>query len=492
MEEKKKKTVLTIIAVVTLITLVASATYAYFSVGATSNFGTKVITASTEEIGAVTLNGSSTTLSMDLTAVDMMKSCTASGAASINGTQYKVSTLEKDTKNITLENVKGKCQDITYYASSEGKTTTPTEEVLGTASVSPTTDTNYYHCEYTLNITQINTGTKNMYNIFKGTQQVDGSTYTSSANEFVLTVNGVDYDLHSNTLPKQINGEFYIKGEQTKNITAGLRLVNLANKNQNLLAGSNVQISISVVNDSFKCTAEEEPEEVVAYYTYEGTNVNTRNAHKVSDYQDLNVYRRIDTNRYYVYPTSAQATCESDNGGNSCESVTQPYFIKETSRSLIAEQDIYEIQSQSSGNSGDFGILFNSLEECNDFITSHNISDGACAIKYAAGSTYNQISNEVCSNYGNTLICMKNTDWENSETLKGQFESAGLICKYNNDSTWGSTKPEEGYLQCAEQDPENEYIVGEFYCNVDSDGHADCDVISEYGCGVGPVSAYCD
>ena len=403
MDSKQLK--LTIVAVVTMIALIAGATYAYFYVGTTSNFGTSTINATADNVGSVILQGNNVNLTMDLTAADMAKG----------------------------EN------DISYYASSEGKKLARTEEVVGTASLSPTTDTNYYHCSYTLRVTQSYTGDKNMYNIFKGTQQVNEQTYEASANEFVLIVNGTDYDLSlsANNLTKEIPGEFYIKGTQVVEITAGFQINNLTNKDQTLLAGSGVNIGIQVKDGTLSCTAEEEP--IVAYYTYEGTQVTGSTANKISDYRNLNVYRRLDTSadRYYVYPTSSQATCESDNGGVACESVTQRYFIKETTLN-------------------------------------------------------NQTSNEVCSNYGNTLICMKETDWENSEELKSQFTNAGLTCAYNNFSTWvGDTKPESGYLSCSDEDPTNGYSVGEFNCEVYSDGVAGCRVNYGGSCGVGGSGANC-
>ena len=252
--ENKKQRNLFIIGLFTIIVMVLSATYAYFSVGTTNLFGTSTINATADNVGNVILQGSNANLSMNLTAVDMMQQ----------------------------EN------NVTYYASSEGKTTDVTEETVGVATVSPNEDTNYYHCTYTLSVSQSYTGDKNMYNIFKGIQKVTvngvETQYTPSANEFVLTVNGTDYDLSlsANNLTKEIPGEFYIKAGQPVNITAGLRFVNINDKDQTLLAGSGVNLSIQVKDGTLSCSAEEEP--IPASTTLIALTEDANNASKISKY----------------------------------------------------------------------------------------------------------------------------------------------------------------------------------------------------------------
>jgi len=68
MENGKKKLIPTIIAVVTLVLLVFGATYAYFTIGNTNNFGTKELNATLEDMASsVVLEQVENTLSLDVT-----------------------------------------------------------------------------------------------------------------------------------------------------------------------------------------------------------------------------------------------------------------------------------------------------------------------------------------------------------------------------------------------------------------------------------------
>ena len=152
-ENNKKQKRLFIVGLVFLLLLVVGASYAYFAVTTINNFGTSTINAQAGNIGSVTLDGNSAQLNMSLTALDMVQGNS----------------------------------DVTYYASESGKTTTPTEEVIGTASVTPTSDTNTYHCTYKLNVTH--TGVADMYTVF--------SNYANkTSGQIILTINGVDYDFN--------------------------------------------------------------------------------------------------------------------------------------------------------------------------------------------------------------------------------------------------------------------------------------------------------
>ena len=154
MNEKmdKKQKNLFIVAVVTMIAIVAGATYAYFSVGTTNLFGTSTINATADSMGTVIMQGTNANLTMSLSAVDMMRAN----------------------------------DSITYYATTEGKTTdvSKKETVIARAYVSPETDTNMYHCTYNLNISH--TGTKDMYYTFLGVENAVAETdlYSYRVNEY--------------------------------------------------------------------------------------------------------------------------------------------------------------------------------------------------------------------------------------------------------------------------------------------------------------------
>jgi hypothetical protein len=215
MEDKKKILLVFIVAI--FLVLIVSATYAYFAVSTVNNFGTSTINAQAGGIGTVTLNGNNAQLNLSVTALDMVQGNS----------------------------------DITYYASSSGKTTTETEEVIGTASVTPSTDTNYYHCTYTLSVTH--SGTNDMYTVFS-------SAANKSAGQIFLTINGTDYDFYNGwPTNNQVQGDFYTTVSNPASITAGLKIINKSNINQNYLANTDIQITISLVNNSLSCSPEIAP-----------------------------------------------------------------------------------------------------------------------------------------------------------------------------------------------------------------------------------------
>lgn len=202
----KKVLIPMIIGIVLLLVILGSVTYAYFAVGTNNDFGTQTITAGAGEVGTVILRGPNASLRMDLSLPDMM----------------------------------GSNAGKTYYASSLGKTETPTEEVIGEATA---TGTGTYTCNYSMKIED------NSNSIYDKFQAMNGK----STEQIVLTVNGVDYDFdEANLFPKTINGTLSgISVDSPQTITAGLRLVNSSSVNQTALADSSITLTFSM--ESFEC-----------------------------------------------------------------------------------------------------------------------------------------------------------------------------------------------------------------------------------------------
>ena len=221
--ETKKMILPTVIAVVTLVVLVAGATYAYFAVNVTNNFGTRTITANAAQVGTVVLTQGSD-LSLTVSAVDMMN------PASEETQPSYYATVGTTTPNYV--------------------TTQAAAPVMATAS---TTSSNTFNCTYTLNAA------------FSGTMITALKAMTSpepTTGQLILTLNGTDYDLFSTTSPINLTSQTLngITNGTSRTITAQLRLVNLYGSNgnnvaasQNDLAGTTATVTITV--PSFTCTA---------------------------------------------------------------------------------------------------------------------------------------------------------------------------------------------------------------------------------------------
>jgi hypothetical protein len=258
-----------IFGLVTLLLLVLGASYAYFAVTTVSNFGTSIINAEAGEIGSVTLNGSNAILSMDITALDMVQQCEYELIGSEGNDWYQAN-----------------CSNQNYYASSSGTTTNPTVVSLGSASVSSSTDANYYHCSYTLNLTH--SGTRDMYNIFNSQTNNAYDYANRSYGQIVLTVNRNSYDFYE-SWPSTISGDFYTTYGDPAYITAGLMLTNDGYTDQTYLADSYISISVSVAQNSFSCAPISTP--TITYWGNKSNQeyVTTSNATKEADYNDLDI-----------------------------------------------------------------------------------------------------------------------------------------------------------------------------------------------------------
>ena len=290
MEDKsKKKTIVSLVSgIVVILILLIGAAYAYFRVLAINNFGSKNATARAGNLGSVVLSGTNANLSMELSRHDM----------------YQTNS------------------DVTYYAGTNGKTTTPTEVNFGTAIANTGNDSitndSYatYHCEYQLNVTHsVNDSycdfTHDLYYVFNSISNSDFCRYyyydyntadaanyydkykidkinyydtyydssrdydfysstdkkgykNASTGQIILTVNGIDYDFFG-PWPDTIRGEFDINPNTSHSFSAGLRFVNSSEIDQSYISGASIDINIEVTK--FECVPYDNLNEY--YWAYE-------------------------------------------------------------------------------------------------------------------------------------------------------------------------------------------------------------------------------
>ena len=195
-----------IISVVSLIFVTFGSTYAYFTLGSINNFGTKSLTANVANLGNVAITFGAD-LTMDLLLEDML-----------------------DVGN-----------DVTYYASSKGKTTVETTENVGIITVA---GNGTFDCNYKM---VIDDNESNLYDAFQAMPD-------KTAGQIVLTVNGVAYDFTASKLfPKTISGTINdVSATNSKNITAQLKLINKTKVNQNALSNKSITLSFKITQ--FNCS----------------------------------------------------------------------------------------------------------------------------------------------------------------------------------------------------------------------------------------------
>ena len=204
-----------VIAVATLIVVVIGATYAYFSVTATNNFGTRTVTATAPSVGSVTLSTGSD-LSMSLTAAQMMK----------------------------------KGSDTNYYAQSgSGKAATETATTVDIGSLVATSGT--FSCDYTISVTA--TGTNNMYTAFQGMTGKSAGQIVLTVTPFGNSAQTLDFNTANLFTNKTITGTVTGVSTTAKKLQAQLKVVNKTSVDQTALAGKDITISFGVT--ALTCTA---------------------------------------------------------------------------------------------------------------------------------------------------------------------------------------------------------------------------------------------
>lgn len=212
-KNKKKAMVTLMIGALVLLVLIFSATYAYFNVGTSDNFGTTSIKAGAAQVGNVALtSGSNLTL------------------------------------NLTRDQMMQKSSDTSYYASANGTTTTETSPIMATATV---TGEGTYSCNYTLTIAK--SATNDLYNSF---QSWSGKT----DNQIVLKIGDQVYDFNtpnmfdSNnrlTYSGTFNGITSSTAVSLRSLTAQLKFVNKNALVQDALQGKDITLTFTA--SEFNC-----------------------------------------------------------------------------------------------------------------------------------------------------------------------------------------------------------------------------------------------
>ena len=218
----KKDKINIVIGIISLLILVIGATYAYFAVGTTNNFGTRNALASSGNIGSVAISSNSVNLSMNLTLKDMMD----------------------------------QGSNVTYYASSSGTTTTNTSETLGRIIASSTSESIVYKCNYTVTVSH--SGTQDMYTNFRS-----NSYAGKEKGQAALSINNKNYDWYDG-IDNEIEEEVYITSGNTKNITVRLWLENIRRVDQSGLTGKDVTFTVGIKPNTLKCDVVEEPSILLA------------------------------------------------------------------------------------------------------------------------------------------------------------------------------------------------------------------------------------
>ncbi len=471
MEDTRKRKMLLIIGIVVLLISVIGASYAYFTVSTTNNFGTHTISGTMEDVGSVALTSTGNNISLNLSAADMMQGN----------------------------------DDIYYFGSTDGTPNTSFNPIrLADATV---TGSGYYDCDYTMQITA--TGTNNMYTAFqampgKSTEQIvffiGDPDYLNGFSE-----NGIEYDFNTSSLfPITYNGHIsYVSNEYPISIYGVFYATNKSDVNQTVLAGTDITLNLTVTN--LTCTA------VTPYlksYTL-ASETKYWNTNYSSNRYDNNV-TLVDNNYvYYIKERTIpiEQTIANKHFYSWAPDISETYptldacyYGKPESDICIKYNNVYTYTSNNSS------VLFDSLTECNNFVSS--INEGSC-VEYNKDDIYGEIytsgihSYEVCGVFGSTEVCLKPNDEDNAASYKSQMEAAGATCTTTDPNLLSNNS---NYYRITNLISNNDYSItnlverpefltcsapsGQLICAMLSGGEVKC-YDSDGFCGINPGGESC-
>ncbi len=451
MEDKKNNKKLLILGIVTILLFVVGASYAYFAVSTTNNFGTHTISGTMEDVGSVALTSTNNNISINLTAADMMQGSS----------------------------------DIYYYGSTDGTPLTNSDWPAPLIKLADAivTGSGYYDCNYTVSITA--SGTNNMYTAFQGMNGKSAGQIGFGIGDYIYGYTGgsqgegtrVDFNT-ANLFPVTYNGVINgISSSKPGAIYGALAVANKSNVDQTALAGTDITMTATVT--SFTCAVSEpylRNNTIASTTKYWNSNYNST---KYDDNTTLvnnnyNYYIKEKTSSltqtiankpFYlsVYNTSYSELDRCLN--NSINPLTEPYIC------VLKNGYYYRVFTDTQGEP----IFYNSYMECN--IYGGNVCEGY-NINEVFSEDSGTISYETCGVVNGTEVCIKPNDWSNAATYKSTFESAGATCSYIDNNI---------ALEC---------LFGNEYCTIDNIGSATCGKVNysqyrRYYCSISNTTHEC-
>ncbi len=223
MFDKKNTMILTIVAVATLLVAVVGATFAYFSTGISGGPTTTKATVTTATPGSIVIDGGGETLTLKLSAADMMSNNTG-----------KYYALDKAATTTT-----GDSESI------HGTKNDPKKYTIATAKITDGGSGVTYNCGYSVKVTP----KEDVVGLSQGdlVLALDGPSINGSGK------NTKEIDLYNlKTTGVTENGTFSLTGPNgSSTIQAGLYLENRS-ADQNAIAGKTIELTIEVTGK--ECT----------------------------------------------------------------------------------------------------------------------------------------------------------------------------------------------------------------------------------------------
>jgi len=398
MENNKKILIPTIVAVATLVLLVFGATYAYFTVGSTNNFGTKELNATLEDMAdAVVLEQVESTLSLNVTRAMM----------------------SEDNSGTT------------YYASGSS---TP----ANIAKIS-TSGEGMYACTYTIKVTKSASSAENdLYTAIQGMSQMYGNAS--------LILNGKHYDfLSTNLFPITHIGTIHGITEDTPQYITANMLIKNSIANQNELKGKDITLTFEVTE--FNCYLDEYSVPIYAIYeeAYPGDD---HREGTLAFYQNNDEVNVGDTYDGYTV-TEVYKNLNNTNYKNASEVPWNSLISSESNLIALTFEDVISPESTAYwfANSMLCDYDFGNLDTSRVTDMSHMFESAQCSYNFGVDLSQFDTSNVTDMSYmfyasGPFDFSVNLSSWDTSKVtnMSNMFKYAASDGRFSIDiSTWDTS-----------------------------------------------------